>query len=139
MKKQQSISKWTTKVSQQQTQVESAVPQERNSNKGSVCESRKQEAAVEHAEVVKPSLPQVEDKLSVTDLLKQNQPKNIKFPVQTFGKSKRSFSADWFTQFTWLHYNESLDAAFCFICMKAIRCNSISSANVENDFIRTGY
>ena len=92
MKKQQSISKWTTKISQQQTQVESAVPQERNSNKGSVCESRKQEVAIEHAEVVKPSLPQVEGKLSVTDVLKQNQPKNIKFPVQTFGKSKRSFN-----------------------------------------------
>ena len=79
MKKQQSISKWATKISQQQTQVESAVPQERNSNEDSVCESRKQGAAVEHAEVVKPSLPQVEDKLSVTDLLKQNQPKNISF------------------------------------------------------------
>ena len=42
-------------------------------------------------------------------------------------------------QLTWLHYNESLDAAFCFVCMKAIRCNSISSANVENAFIRMGY
>ena len=43
---------------------------------------------------------------------KPNQPK-IDFPAN---KQKRKFQAKWYNEFSWLEYDTSSDAAFCFIC-----------------------
>ena len=43
-----------------------------------------------------------------------NQPRDFKFPKRSFGKKfpeLRSFNAQWFKQFSWLHHNE--------VCTKA--------------------
>lgn len=45
-----------------------------------------------------------------------------KFPKRTFGKTKpveRSCHSEWFAKWQFLHYNESLDAVFCHICVMA--------------------
>ena len=48
----------------------------------------------------------------------------FKFPLRSFGVNKpvkRSFQAQWFQRFPWIHYDAALDCAFCFSCCKAAR------------------
>ena len=40
---------------------------------------------------------------------------------------RRAFHHSWFDDHKWLHYDENLDAAFCFTCLEAVKCNAISS------------
>ena len=51
----------------------------------------------------------------------------------------RSFNPDWFKCFGWLHYDISRDAAFCFVCIKALSKAQISTGNVESAFVKTGF
>ncbi|KAH3885564.1 hypothetical protein DPMN_009559 [Dreissena polymorpha] len=63
-----------------------------------------------------------------------NQPRNFAFPKRTFGKKKpvqRSFQFSWFESFTWLHYNESRDLAFCYFCMTAKKTGKIGHTKVD--------
>ena len=58
-----------------------------------------------------------------------NQPTIFKFPQRSFGKTnpvKKSFQASWFTNRTWLHYDEANDLAFCHICMVAHKDGKLS-------------
>ena len=51
-----------------------------------------------------------------------HQPKKFKFPSRSFGQKvvkSRSFQAQWFDRFKWLHYDKEMDAAFCHVCAKA--------------------
>ena len=52
-----------------------------------------------------------------------NQPrKSFKYPVREFGKTKvvrRSFQVSWYDSFSWLNYDESKDAVYCYICRLA--------------------
>ena len=50
-----------------------------------------------------------------------NQPMTFNFPRCQFGKSSRPFQSQWFLKWKWLHYDEAKDAAFCFICMTAVK------------------
>ena len=51
---------------------------------------------------------------------KPHQPKSFRFPQREFGKTvvaKRSFQPQWFDRWSWLHYDEDKDLAFCFTCV----------------------
>ena len=82
--------------------------------------------------------------LSTPDIGDQpHQPLSIKFPHREFGKKnvvKRSFQPQWFNRWTWLHYVEDQDAAFCFVCVKAYKEKKlVSISNMETTYISTGY
>ncbi len=57
-----------------------------------------------------------------------NQPHDFSFPKRQFGKSKivyRAFQSQWFNKWKWLHYDEANDAAFCYLCMSAVKKHKI--------------
>ena len=74
---------------------------------------------------------------------KPNQPVSYNFPKRLFGKDNRCFKSEWFTQFPWLHYNEELDSAFCFVCMEGVKKKVISagrfSRSIDSVFVKTGF
>ena len=62
--------------------------------------------------------------LIVMDIPVPNQPTTFKFPQRSFGKTnpvKRSFQASWFTNRTWLHYDEAYDLVCYQKCLVAYR------------------
>ena len=70
----------------------------------------------------------------------KNQPASFNFPRHTFGKTSqttKSFLPDWFKTFPWVHYDESLDAAFCHTCMLAAK--KLTCTRREDTFISTGF
>ena len=56
-----------------------------------------------------------------------------------FTNQYRSFNPDWFKRYGWLHYDINRDAAFCFVCIKALSKGQISTGNVESAFVKTGF
>ena len=38
-----------------------------------------------------------------------------RFPKRKFGKTERSFRAEWCEDYPWLHYDVKLDTAFCYL------------------------
>ena len=69
---------------------------------------------------------------SLTDLTEPYQPRNIEFPP-TISKvaKKRHFQASWFDKYQWFHYDCHLDAAFCFICIKANEKKALSASKTR--------
>ena len=43
------------------------------------------------------------------------------------------------SRFNWIHYDCSKDATFRFVCIKALFVGAISSNNVEQTFVQTGF
>ena len=72
-----------------------------------------------------------------------NQLRSLKFPQHEFGQKrvvKRSFQPQWFDRWPWIHYDESCDAAFCFLCVKAYCQKKIDNiSSLETTYISTGY
>lgn len=72
-----------------------------------------------------------------------HQPSSFHFPHREFGKAsvvKRSFQRKWFERWSWLHYDEDRDLAFCFVCVVAYQKNLLQSAHCfEQAFISTGF
>ena len=72
-----------------------------------------------------------------------NQPRHFKFPKREFGTStiaKRSFQSSWFDKWTWLHYNEQRDLAFCYLCQQAVKENKLQwASNSDDAFIQRGF
>ena len=71
-----------------------------------------------------------------------SQPKKVKFPKRSFGKTKtvyRSFQAAWFDRWSWLHYDASHDKTFCHVCVTACKQNLIASSVLERAFITRGF
>ena len=72
-----------------------------------------------------------------------HQPSSIHFPQREFGKTsvvKRSFQPKWFQWWSWLHYDEDRDLAFCFACVVVYQKNLLQSAHfLEQAFISTGF
>ena len=68
-------------------------------------------------------------KSSNAGLSKPNQSTKFVFPTRSFGNrtKKLSFQANWFENFKWVHYDEALDAAYCFTCMKAEELKLVTS------------
>ena len=71
------------------------------------------------------------------------QPTHISFPRREFGKSapvRRSFQATWFNRFRWLHYDVGQDAAYCFVCCKAVKEGKVRlSSYTEESFLVKGF
>ena len=66
----------------------------------------------------------------------------IKFPQRCFGRTnpvKRSFQAPWFSNRTWLHYDEANDLAFCHICSVAYRDGKLNNHTLDKAFIINGF
>ena len=58
-----------------------------------------------------------------------------KFPQRSFGKThpvKKSFQDSWFTNRTWLHFDEPNDFTFCMVAYKDSKLNS---NNIDKAFI----
>ena len=54
----------------------------------------------------------------------------------------RSFQAQWFQKWSWIHYNEGRDIVFCSICGKAARSNKLQACAAKTcdvSFISRGY
>ena len=74
---------------------------------------------------------------------KPHQLSSIRFTKREFGNTlvmKRSFQRQWFDRWSWLHYEENLDHAFCCTCVTAYQNNLLQSALcLEPTFISTGF
>ena len=67
-----------------------------------------------------------------------NQPATFKFPQRSFGKTnpvQRSFQVSWFSNRTWLHYDEANDLAFCHTCMIAYKDGKLNLETMDKAFI----
>lgn len=71
------------------------------------------------------------------------QPTHISFPSREFGRNspvRRTFQAGWFNRFKWLHYDLGQDAAYCFICCKAVKGRKVRlSFKTEKSFLVNGF
>ena len=59
-------------------------------------------------------------------IVKPNQAKLLSFPKHSFGKKnvmQRAFKPSWFYKWKWIHYDETINAAFCLLLQ------ALSSAN----------
>ena len=55
---------------------------------------------------------------------KPHQPaSSFLFPKSKIGSQNRNFQHKWFDRFPWIHYNESEDKVYCFLCVKCIKDN----------------
>ena len=74
---------------------------------------------------------------------KPHQPSSFRFPQHEFGNTsvvKRSFQRQWVDRWSWLHYEEDLDLAFCFTCFTDYQNNLLHSAHcLEPTFISTEF
>ena len=73
---------------------------------------------------------------------KFHPPKSFLFPKRSFGlkNEKRSFRPEWCEKYSWLHYDASIDAAFCYICMKVEQESKYKvSTKREPAFISKGF
>ena len=52
---------------------------------------------------------------------------------------KRSFQALWFSNRTWLHYDEANDLAFCHVCMVVYKDGHLNSNTLDKAFIINGF
>ena len=72
-----------------------------------------------------------------------NQPRCHNFPPKQCGKQKRSFNSKWFNNdkwSSWLHWEEGVNKAFCYICRNVFRLNQLKlSRNMEDAFISVGF
>jgi hypothetical protein len=72
-----------------------------------------------------------------------HQPLTFSFPKRSFGKTApvfRSFQPSWFSQWPFLHYDETNDVAYCHTClmefkMKRMRTNTADPAFVSHTMI----
>jgi hypothetical protein len=67
--------------------------------------------------------------------------KSFNFPKRTFGlkKEERSFRADWYEKYPWLHYDVNNDSAFCHLCVTADRQGKfLASTKRDAAFISVG-
>ena len=64
---------------------------------------------------------------------------NFKFPTRAFinDPKERSFKTQSYQKYPWLHYEETLDEAFCHACLKVIKLRKISATKSEEAF-KTG-
>lgn len=71
---------------------------------------------------------------------KPHQPRNFSFPKKKIGQWNRSFKANWFNDFPWLHYVEESDSVICYVCAHQNKQGNLSTAkNKEFTFIKGGY
>ena len=78
----------------------------------------------------------------IPDLSLTPQPSaSFVYPKRIFGKKNivwRSFQQAWFKQWTWLHYDEANDLAYCHICVSALK-QKMKESNAEPSFVSSGF
>ena len=65
-------------------------------------------------------------------------PDGFSFPKRPFGKKKivwRSFQASWLKQWTFLHYDETKDLAYCHICVTAFKQKKMRESRADPVFV----
>ena len=71
------------------------------------------------------------------------QPVSFKFPLRSFGKTtvvRRSFQSSRFHRWKWIHYDATVDAAFCFSCCKAASQRKVKLTGLtEGSFTNKGF
>ena len=71
------------------------------------------------------------------------QPHHLAFPSRSFGKNavvKRSFQISWFNRFPLIHYELEQDAAYCFVCCKAVTEGKVRLTGMsEASFLVKGF
>lgn len=73
-------------------------------------------------------------------IVSPNQPSNYEFPKTKFGSISRSVQSSWFSEYPWLHYNESENLLYCYICHNQFHKDNLKSvANVEQAFVKKGF
>ena len=81
--------------------------------------------------------------LSIASMPEKFHPlKSFLLPKRAFGSKgqMRSFRAEWCEKYSWLHYDNSTDAAYCYICMKAELGNKfLASTKHDPAFISKGF
>ena len=63
-----------------------------------------------------------------------HQPSGHRFPKRAFGKKTvvwRSFQQSWFNQWTWLHYDEANDLAYCHTCVSGFKQQKMKASNAD--------
>ena len=63
-----------------------------------------------------------------------------KFKPRPFGKKKvvlRSFQPSWCQKWSWIHYQETKDLAFCHICIRGFKEKKIKASNADPAFVST--
>ena len=63
---------------------------------------------------------------------------SFSFLKTAFGKQNRSCQSPWFTEFSWLDYDEVNNSVTCFICKKHLK-NLEMEKNKEEAFLSTGF
>ena len=68
---------------------------------------------------------------------KPHQPRLTSFPVVAFGSGskRRSFQANWFDMWPWLHWNDSLESVFCHVCIQVSRAGLMCTKTSDQAFI----
>ena len=62
----------------------------------------------------------------------------FKFPKRSFGKStitQRSFQAQWFQQWSFLHYDEHNDVVYCHTCATSMKQKRMRSSKADPAFV----
>ena len=62
-------------------------------------------------------------------------------PKRSFGNKtvvRRSFQPSWYDSFSRLHYDESRDVAYCYVCMRASK-EKLAAKCTDQAFISTGF
>ena len=65
-------------------------------------------------------------------------PASFTFPKRSFGKKApvlRSFQHAWFKQWTFLHYGEAKDVAYCHTCLLCFKEKRLRSDNADPAFV----
>ena len=67
------------------------------------------------------------------------RPKLLVFPKRKCGIKDRCFQCNWFEKWSWLHYDELNEAAYCFTCTKAIREKKVNTGTIDACFVSSGF
>ena len=103
------------------------------------------EATISSQESQPPPIQRQVDQSTASEAVEINitepfQPADFNFPKKHCGKQNRAFQSKWFSEFSWLHYNEQNDSVLCFICMQQnAKSNLRAARSKEVCFISKGF
>lgn len=77
------------------------------------------ESKSQAAPIFPPTTASIAERVHAFNLLATpNQPEASSIPPQIVGKRRLFFQPDWFTKFSWLHYEPSVSGVICHICAR---------------------
>ena len=66
-------------------------------------------------------------------------PVNVKFPVNKFGSTIKTFNVAWYNKFNWLEYSVECNACYCYPCRIFGASSSFGRSRPESAFTTTGF